>query len=295
MAEGDIKLKQDTIYVSDDYSQFKSLPGNRAIRAGHVEALVKAIEEKDMTKVRPILVNEKLEIVDGQHRFEACKQLGLKIYYQIQKGATSFDAAALNAIQKAWTDSNYMDHLLCHDDPVMVSLRKFLSEHGLPNSVLITCITSDARSRTWSKNMKAGKLDPKMWENPEIIERIERWKEFVAVVEPTLRLPVTKHFLYHTSMVAALIRFMCLLGCRWEQFMSNIQQGCAVRPCRTVEQYMEMFVDIHNYRQKDRLQFRPGQLRQQTEYKNNAAYKVYDSAGAPPLADKPMSLSFSLT
>ena len=31
----------------------------------------------------PIVVNEKMEIIDGQGRFEVCKEKGLPIYYNI--------------------------------------------------------------------------------------------------------------------------------------------------------------------------------------------------------------------
>ena len=35
--------------------------------------------------MRPIVVNKKMEVMDGQHRLMAAKQLGVEIYYQEEK------------------------------------------------------------------------------------------------------------------------------------------------------------------------------------------------------------------
>ena len=283
------------VLSTEDYSQFKPVMGNRKLSSGHIQKLVHAIEEQDLTQSRPILVNENLEIIDGQHRFEACKQLGLPIYYQVQVGGNSYHAASLNATQAAWDDTNYMDHLKAHGDPTITSLNNFLQTHGISVSVLIGCITADARSRQWSRSLRSGKLDPAYWENSEIIERIGRWKEFLAVAIPSVPQSISKRFLQQSSCIVSLIRFMYLLGCNWHQFLNNIQMGCQVRPCRTIEQYMDMFVDIHNYKQKDRLQFRPGQFRDQTEYRNRASYKLYNSKAAEETAEKVVGLSFTIS
>ena len=72
------------VYQSVNYAQFQPIDGNRTILQHHLKRLKKSMEENFL--ISPILVNEKMEIIDGQHRFEAAKSLGLPIYFFIVQG-----------------------------------------------------------------------------------------------------------------------------------------------------------------------------------------------------------------
>jgi hypothetical protein len=68
---------QGGIQVTSDYDQFVIMEANREQNRGHIEAIKAAFGEMgNLTRVQPILVNERFEIIDGQHRFIACKELG---------------------------------------------------------------------------------------------------------------------------------------------------------------------------------------------------------------------------
>lgn len=54
-----------TIYETYDYSLFNLIGGNRLINVLNYKKLMKSIDEKQL--LIPILVNEKMEIIDGQH------------------------------------------------------------------------------------------------------------------------------------------------------------------------------------------------------------------------------------
>ena len=61
------------IHSTYDLSIFKILDGNRNINLGHVERLVKSIEENGFLKM-PIIVNDNFDVIDGQHRLMAAKK-----------------------------------------------------------------------------------------------------------------------------------------------------------------------------------------------------------------------------
>lgn len=67
------------IQKTTDYKLFKKLDGNRDVKK--TNALVKSIREFDLTMYSPIIVSVDFRIIDGQHRFAACRELGLPIYY----------------------------------------------------------------------------------------------------------------------------------------------------------------------------------------------------------------------
>lgn len=101
-------MSTDTIKVSHDLSQFKTLKGNRQIKRAHVNRLRSAYSENtEAIQYNPILVNEKLEIIDGQHRFEALKELEAPVYYIEQPGLTIEDAQKLNSLVKTWGPNDY--------------------------------------------------------------------------------------------------------------------------------------------------------------------------------------------
>lgn len=64
-----------------NYDSFKVLEGGKGIVKSRLEMVKKSIARGHC--VNPIIVNEKMEIVDGVYRFEACKQLGLPIQYMV--------------------------------------------------------------------------------------------------------------------------------------------------------------------------------------------------------------------
>ena len=61
------------VYKTTDYGQFKNIEGNRGINLKHVNTLVTSITEKDLQI--PIIVDQNMRVVDGQHRLEAYKKL----------------------------------------------------------------------------------------------------------------------------------------------------------------------------------------------------------------------------
>jgi ParB-like chromosome segregation protein Spo0J len=58
-----------------DYNLFSKFNGNRDVKILHVNRIAKSMTEQFL--IKPIDVNEKYEVIDGQHRLEACKETGL--------------------------------------------------------------------------------------------------------------------------------------------------------------------------------------------------------------------------
>lgn len=91
-----------------DLSLFKRLEGNRPYNTSHVKRLIEAIgKNAENTKFNPILVNEHFEVIDGQHRLEAMKELDLPIFYIQAEGLSLKDAQDLNKLSKPWTPTDY--------------------------------------------------------------------------------------------------------------------------------------------------------------------------------------------
>jgi hypothetical protein len=92
-----------------DYEMFSFFERNRRISEKKLKELVKSIQEIDLTEYLPIIVTDYLEIIDGQHRFEACKKLGLPVYYFIFKGDRYYRAMELlNSKASIWKQDEFI-------------------------------------------------------------------------------------------------------------------------------------------------------------------------------------------
>ena len=98
------------VLTTTDYDQFTFLKSNRAIDESHVYRLVKLIKAEGHQK-EIVVVNEKLEVISGQHRIKACEKLEMRVTYIIVPGLTIKDAREMNNSQKPWS---FKDHLRCY-------------------------------------------------------------------------------------------------------------------------------------------------------------------------------------
>ena len=72
-------------YQTSDLSIFKQIDGNRIPNLQHIKRLADSIRVYGM-KCNPILVNERMEVIDGQHRLMAAKEAESFVYYIIVNG-----------------------------------------------------------------------------------------------------------------------------------------------------------------------------------------------------------------
>lgn len=91
------------IEVTTVYGQFHLMKGNRTVDYNHVKRLKREMEANpDLLSSNPILVNENLYIIDGQHRRLAAQELGVPLYYIVRPGLTLDETRHLNITQKRW-------------------------------------------------------------------------------------------------------------------------------------------------------------------------------------------------
>ena len=69
MTNGQVQ-EVNKVYKTTDLSIFKSIDGNRVPNLQHIKRLAQSINVYGM-KCNPILVNEQMEVIDGQHRLAA--------------------------------------------------------------------------------------------------------------------------------------------------------------------------------------------------------------------------------
>lgn len=127
------------VHTTTEYGQFRNLFANRNVNKRHVQRLIKSFSDNpDLVPTRPILVNEKMEVIDGQHRLEACRTLGLPVYYTISKGLDVNDAQLMNALQKGWTILDYARSYAATGNQQYQQFLDLHDEYPISLSILMT-------------------------------------------------------------------------------------------------------------------------------------------------------------
>jgi len=124
------------VYASHNYDAFKEMKNNRDVREDRVEKLIASFSEKEI--LNPIVVNEKMEIVDGQGRFEALKKLDREIKFVIQHGADVDDCRRMNAYNTAWTPRDFVVSYKNSGNENYALLEDTHNEMGVGYSVVLT-------------------------------------------------------------------------------------------------------------------------------------------------------------
>lgn len=96
------------IYQTTDYDRFKFNKLNREIDPARVEFWKRTLTNNDLLCDNPMLIDSNDNIIDGQHRLCAAKELGITVYYQVASRATINDAPTLNSQNKGWTNVDYL-------------------------------------------------------------------------------------------------------------------------------------------------------------------------------------------
>lgn len=73
------------IFRTNKYEIFKQLKGNREVSPKRISKIINSIKEVGYI-INPIIVNEKMEVIDGQGRLEALRILKMPVDYIIQDG-----------------------------------------------------------------------------------------------------------------------------------------------------------------------------------------------------------------
>ncbi len=134
----------NTIHTAVDYNKFKPLIGNREVSRDRVNALKDSMRIK--TLLTPITVNENYEIVDGQHRFQALKELNKPINYIIQSGVGIKDAIRMNQNVKTWALKDYANTHLTSKNKDYIIFNQFKSKYKFGFNECLTLLTGSPYS-----------------------------------------------------------------------------------------------------------------------------------------------------
>lgn len=98
---------------SKDYDKFSILTSNRVVQKNKINGMREALKgDGNLTIDYPILVDKKMNILEGQTRYYACVEENRWVYYKIAERVTINHIAKANSLQKKWNMKDYLHSYL---------------------------------------------------------------------------------------------------------------------------------------------------------------------------------------
>jgi hypothetical protein len=229
------------IQFTTQYGKFGFIGGNRQVNKANLNSLRKSMEEEML--MSPIIVNEKYEIIDGQHRFLVRKEMGKEIPYIIMHGYGLKQVHTLNSVAKIWGNKEYLDGYADLGNVNYIKLKEFKQKHRLD----ITSAFSLLKNSTFSGNHE------KMYEfrngDFSLTDAQFQQAEFIMVVINQI------HKLYsgakRKQFIYAIIRLMKNPNFDPALLINKLTyQRTKLVDCSKVEQYISLIEEIYNYRSR---------------------------------------------
>ena len=166
------------IKVTRDYSRFKQLIGNR--EADATDMRVKKIKDS-IARVgyvpSPVIVNEKMEVIDGNGRLAALRELKLPVYYIVVRGLTIKHCVAMNINSTNWSALDFVNSYADQGNENFVRLRSLLDKHKKVGLYIVLSAAQDNASGADIGSVKNGSFifSP---EDFEVADVFLDWYEF---------------------------------------------------------------------------------------------------------------------
>lgn len=167
-----------SVYVTKNYGKFKTIEGNRVLRQGNLEKIKESMKEKQL--ILPICVNENFEIIDGQHRFNAAKELELPVYYYIIRGYKIEDVERANRASTNWTFMDFLNSYVLSKVPAYVTISEIIEEYpiSLPELLKILSRIQKVNSNNLYQRFKDKKLEISDSEKAKLVEFLKALSKF---------------------------------------------------------------------------------------------------------------------
>jgi hypothetical protein len=233
------------VFVTKDYGKFKTIDGNRMINRLHADKIAESMEEKQL--VTPIIVNEKYEIIDGQHRFTGCQKKEKPVYYIICEGYGLADVHRLNEKSHDWKLKDFLDgySVFAQKDSSYsdyVVLKEFIERNKITPAMGIFLTKGEMNDQDATIIFKNGNYKAKDLDSAELF--MSRLEDFAIHFQER----------YKTSVfMKAFKTFSNSSKYNHENMVKKLEYtGGYLQNRSTIGQYIELLSDIYNTRLSDK-------------------------------------------
>lgn len=250
------------VLSTNDYSKFKTLQGNRNVNALHVRRLKESFKEAYL--LTPIVINQSYEIIDGQHRFEAAKEMGLPVNFIICNNYSLKEVQLLNNNMKNWRKEDYLKAFCDLGYEQYHKFREFMEvfpELNLSScEIILTNNVSSGHQGLFDKSLKGvfnatGRYHFNYFQEGKLVI-----PDFDKAIENAEKIMMIKPYydgFNRSVFIRAMVGIFSLDYYSHAKFLQRLAANPnMMRHCANVGQYKLLIEDIYNYRSRDNVSLR---------------------------------------
>ena len=238
----------ETIEETKDYTVFNKHKANRKTNEKLVVRLIKSIEKKNLLKCNPIVVDKYYNVIDGQHRLEAAKRLGLPISFITDLDIDVKDIVPLNVEKETWKLDEYLNFHCNQDNIPYQRLQDFMERENLPKVNIALELLHGCRNSDFHNTFKRGEYEfPSEVEMLEVLTKKTQIHEVINYIKTKTSGPKT--YLDKVTFYSAMIEFFNIKSFCFKTFMQKLQYRIdLIHPCPCRSDYVRIFKEIYNFK-----------------------------------------------
>lgn len=230
------------VHTTTDYFLFKPIDGNRNKNVLHLKRLKQSMDENYLFTV--IIVNENYEIIDGQHRFEIIRELGLPLHYIICKGYGINEVHILNQNSKTWNADDYLAGYVNLGYKDYIQYAEFKLKFKLGHNECMTMLL-DRTHKVGLDVFYSGNFKIKS------LSEAENTMRKILLVEPYYSGVRRRSFIFTMMGLFKNKQF------NFAEFLQKIKlQPTLLQDCPSVDAYKILIEEIYNYRRREKVNLR---------------------------------------
>jgi hypothetical protein len=229
------------IHTTTNYAQFKQLTGNRSINKSHKARLMESMRKNYRFTV--ITVNERNEVIDGQHRLACAKELGLPVHYVVCEGYGLSDVQQLNANLKRWITDDYLDGYCEMENEHYLFYRAFKKSFRLGHNECMRLLSGN----------QSHKFDAFRSGEFTVVDGAKAMDYAKKIVSLEELYPGARR----RAFVFAMIDMLDHPQFDYDRFRSKLErQRAKMYDCSSVDQYKDLIETIYNFYTSDKVNLR---------------------------------------
>jgi len=239
-----MKPKSDmTVKYTTNLDMFKLMENNRPVNMSRVKKIYESMSNEGLL-VNPIVVNKKMEIIDGQHRYHASKMSGKGIYYLQVNNYGEKEVIRSNTNSSSWSRRDFLEFYVSKGNRNYIKLKQYMEvfpHFSLTDSMFL--LTNGTFTNTRKDQFNNGQFKISSY------SKAVQWGEFITSLQ--------KFFPEGYSRTIFVRSMLSILNKYENEFNTNefIKKSEIIphyfKICGNQSDYVRMIEDIYNYKRRN--------------------------------------------